>query len=183
MNDIAHTQPLPAEPPAAWRRLLSPRRRIGRLRYLAWSMFLLLIILPLFVLAVASRELQPAVGTSLALLLVLGFVVLGLPLAAQRLHDLGWPGWLCLLQLIPGINLLFALPLWLLPGQRRSNRFGAPPPANRALIAVLAVLWVLSVVLFLLILLGVGVSAAEIIREAQLVDHSNCQHTYMPVFQ
>ena len=45
-----------------------------------------------------------------------------------RLRDIGWPGILVLLLLIPGLNLIFFAALALWPGEKAANQFGPPPP-------------------------------------------------------
>lgn len=53
---------------------------------------------------------------------------------ALRLHDIGMSGWLSLLGLIPGVNLLLALALIFWPGKAQNNAHGEiPAPAPLAL--------------------------------------------------
>jgi uncharacterized membrane protein YhaH (DUF805 family) len=71
-----------------------------------------------------------AVG-AYALLIVIQFL-----LTIQRCHDFNSSGWLCLLLLIPLVNLLF----WFIPGTSGPNRFGPPPPPNTTGVIVLALI-------------------------------------------
>ncbi len=48
----------------------------------------------------------------------------------QRLHDIGWSGWLVLLYFVPFVNFIFPFLILLMPGTQGPNRFGPPPPAN-----------------------------------------------------
>jgi uncharacterized membrane protein YhaH (DUF805 family) len=47
--------------------------------------------------------------------------------AVRRLHDLNSSGWLCLLFLIPGVNLILQLVLLLAEGADGPNRYGPDP--------------------------------------------------------
>jgi len=123
--------------------------RIGRLRYLAWTLVLTLTLLVVggiispvsFAVATAS----PTAGTILGVLLGLGLFValvwVSLHIGVQRLHDLGWSGWLYFLNLVPLVNSVFPLLLLVLPGNAGANQYGAPPPRNSTAVKVLATLW------------------------------------------
>ncbi|MBQ3442651.1 MAG: DUF805 domain-containing protein [Selenomonadaceae bacterium] len=54
----------------------------------------------------------------------------GVMLGIRRLHDLNKSGWFMLLGLIPLINVIFALYIWLMPGTVGHNRYGADPLQN-----------------------------------------------------
>ena len=64
-------------------------------------------------------------GGLISLILLLRWIQICL--AVQRLHDLGRHGFLVVFLLVPGVNfmLLFVLALW--PGNKKRNRYGAPP--------------------------------------------------------
>lgn len=47
---------------------------------------------------------------------------------ALRCHDLGWSGWISLLQFVPLGNLIFFLLMVFLPGQANDNAYGEPTP-------------------------------------------------------
>ena len=53
----------------------------------------------------------------------IGSIMLGI----RRLHDLNKSGWFMLLLLVPLINLVFALYVYLAPGQVGENQYGADP--------------------------------------------------------
>jgi len=61
----------------------------------------------------------------------------------QRLHDLGWSGWLMLLYLVPIIGTVLPLVVLLMPGNPGVNRFGPPQPPNSRAVKILAALWLL----------------------------------------
>ncbi len=48
-------------------------------------------------------------------------------LPVQRLHDIGWSGWWCLLFLIPLVSFIFGLILLFKPSEPNANRYGDVP--------------------------------------------------------
>lgn len=48
-------------------------------------------------------------------------------MTAKRLHDIGQPGILAAILLVPWINVIFVLALMVLPSQPRTNPYGPPP--------------------------------------------------------
>lgn len=132
--------------------------RIGRLRYLAWTLVLIAaMFVPLFVTGVMAAF-APTLGSLISSALWIASVVVGLQICAQRLHDIGWSAWLALLNLIPGINSLLFLVLAIAPGTSGVSQYGAPPPPNTLGVKVLAALWMV-VALALAIAFGMGVFA------------------------
>ncbi|MDE1168735.1 MAG: DUF805 domain-containing protein [Pseudomonas sp.] len=132
--------------------------RIGRLRYLAWSLVLFAaLFIPLFITGVMAGF-APIFGSLISSVLWIASVVVGLQICAQRLHDIGWSAWLALLNLIPGINTLLFLVLVCAPGTRGVSQYGAPPPPNTLGVKILASLW-LVVVLALAAAFGMGLFA------------------------
>lgn len=118
--------------------VFSTQGRIGRLRYLAWSTVLLLSALPLMAIAGLLIDTSKLVGFTLLLVAVLGLVIVSIQITVQRLHDLGWSGWLYLLNFVPFIGSLFPFVLMLLPGNVDSNRYGLPQPPNSRAVKILA---------------------------------------------
>ncbi len=53
-----------------------------------------------------------------------------LSLIVRRLHDLNKSGWFALILLIPFVNFLFSLYLWLEKGTDGPNQYGADPLWN-----------------------------------------------------
>ncbi len=47
-------------------------------------------------------------------------------LNVKRLHDFGQSGWWTVLMMIPYVNLIFGLVLVFVPGDKKSNTYGAP---------------------------------------------------------
>lgn len=112
--------------------------RIGRLRYLAWTLVLTLALLVAggiistvsFAVATASPVLGTLIGVVLGLALFVALVWVSVQIGVQRLHDLGWSGWLYFLNLVPLVNSVFPILLLVLPGNAGANQYGAPPPRN-----------------------------------------------------
>jgi uncharacterized membrane protein YhaH (DUF805 family) len=143
--------------------------RIGRLRFLAWSMVLSLVtiavvgVLALVGLALVSTDSTAGLilGGILALILCLAFLIASIMISAQRLHDIGWSGWLWLLNLVPFVGSFFPLLMVVMPGNSTANRYGAPPPPNSTAVKVLSWLWVVMIALFIVGALAGGISAIQ----------------------
>lgn len=129
--------------------------RIGRLRYLAWSMVLSFVAILLAALCFGVLSMSLVAGGLLGTVLIIVFLVVSIQMGAQRLHDAGWSAWLLLLNLIPLVNSVFPLLMMVIPGNTGPNRYGPPPPKNTRAVKVLAVLWVVFLALvFVAALLG-----------------------------
>ncbi|NVZ21845.1 DUF805 domain-containing protein [Pseudomonas costantinii] len=140
--------------------------RIGRLRYLAWTLVLTLAMLVAggiistvsFAVATASPTAGAILGVLLGLALCVAIVWVSVQIGVQRLHDLGWSGWLWFLHLVPLVNSVFPILLLVLPGNAGANQYGAPPPRNSTAVKVLAALWLafIPVVLAIVVTLGMN---------------------------
>ncbi|WP_152219870.1 DUF805 domain-containing protein [Pseudomonas sp. SCB32] len=104
--------------------------RIGRVRYLAWSMALFLVAIPIFLLVAGAFAISQTLGMLLAAVVFVAYAIVGVMMGIQRLHDLGWSGWLMLLNIVPVVNSVFPLLMMLIPGNDGANRYGPPPPPN-----------------------------------------------------
>ena len=82
-------------------------------------------------------------GTLIMAVGVIGMIVIGVFIGVQRLHDMGWSGWLWLLNFVPVIGSVFALLMLIIPGTQGVNRYGPPPPPNSTGVKVLAWLFLL----------------------------------------
>lgn len=116
--------------------------RIGRLRFLAWSMVQCVTLVALIALALIVLNWSLVAGGLLIAVLVVVFVTIGVMIGVQRLHDLGWSGWLLLLNLVPFVGSLFPFLIMLLPGTRGANQYGPPPPPNTRGVKVLGIIWI-----------------------------------------
>jgi uncharacterized membrane protein YhaH (DUF805 family) len=129
--------------------LLQHRGRIGRLRYIA---FTIVIAVALLLTALVGGLIKHHIGSTAGLVvggaLYVATVLLSANLAAKRLHDLGLPGWhylwvfalgffaegwlknerlLPLALAVYALVLGFSLFLSAWPGNKGSNRYGEPP--------------------------------------------------------
>ena len=140
--------------------------RIGRLRYLAWTLVLTVAMLVAggiiatagFAVATASPTAGMILGVLLGFALCIAIMVVSVQIGVQRLHDLGWSGWLYLLNLVPLVNSIFPLLLLVMPGSTVANQYGAPPPRNSTAVKVLASLWLAFIPLMLIIVVSLGMN-------------------------
>jgi uncharacterized membrane protein YhaH (DUF805 family) len=123
--------------------LFAASSRLGRARYMAYSLALVALLGcgAVFLAGFAGRAGMIFWIGAWALLAVLLFL-----LTIQRCHDFNASGWLALLLLLPPLALVFLL----VPGTRTSNRYGAQPPRNSKL--VLAVAWALPLLAVLAVI-------------------------------
>ena len=142
-------------------KLLSARGRLGRLRYLGYSVALGLLVnlaagllggIAVVFLEDAPDELLMAV---IIVILAAPAVLISILLGIQRLHDFAASGWWSLLTLAPLANLVLYLVLLIMPGTQGANRFGDPPPPNTLGVILLAL--VLPLIFF------IGIVAANAI--------------------
>jgi uncharacterized membrane protein YhaH (DUF805 family) len=128
--------------------------RIGRLRFLAWTIVLMLACLPLFGIAGGFMAVSEILSGLLIVLAGIAAVVVGVMIVVQRLHDIGWSGWLVLVTVVPIVGGVFSLLMFIIPGSAEANRFGPPPPPNSLAVKILALLWVAIIVI------GIGAAIA-----------------------
>lgn len=137
--------------------------RIGRLRYLAWTMVLILVVIgagttaAIFAIGLISSDSSAGLilGGLLAFFLCLAIGLVSIQICVQRLHDIGWSGWLWLLHLVPIVGSVFPFVIMCVPGNQAVNRYGPPPPPNSTAVKVLSSLWlVLIAVVFIGALAG-----------------------------
>jgi uncharacterized membrane protein YhaH (DUF805 family) len=112
---------------------------VGRVQFLGSAMWAVLLVMAAMLAVGLAAYSVPArwaqgfytAGLSLAAYVALPLVLLRL--TVRRFHDLGKPGWLAVLLLVPMLNLALYAVLLLAPGQAGRNRFGEPPaPASTA---------------------------------------------------
>jgi uncharacterized membrane protein YhaH (DUF805 family) len=169
-----------ALPPFATLKPFSAEGRIGRLRFLAWTMVLSLVTLPivgvfaLIALGLVSGDSTTGLilGGILAVFLFLGFMIVSILFSVQRLHDIGWSGWLWLLNLVPFVGSFFPLVMMVVPGNAGANRYGPPPPPNSTAVKVLCSLWI---VFFALIFAGGLLGGFSAVQEEY---ESNLESSY-----
>ncbi|WP_431256907.1 DUF805 domain-containing protein [Roseateles chitinivorans] len=110
--------------------------RIGRLRYLAYLMAGMLVygILSRVVIAAAGEDERTII--TVASVLWLGLLWFHVITGVKRCHDLGISGWWSASLIVPLIMLVWAF----VPGRKRANRFGPPPPPNNWGVRILGLL-------------------------------------------
>lgn len=118
-------------------RVFSVSGRIGRVRYIAYTMGLPFLIMLLA--GIGSAFLGPA-GAALTVVAWIATVAVSIMLTIQRSHDFDMTGWFALLWLVPLVNLAF----WFIPGTDGANRFGGKTPPNG--VGVLLAVFVVPVV-------------------------------------
>ncbi|MDN6856703.1 DUF805 domain-containing protein [Pseudomonas sp. CAN2814] len=136
--------------------------RIGRVRYLGWSMAMFLVFFAILALTGAAFALSNTLGYlvgAVAVVAFIAYVVVCIMIGVQRLHDIGWSGWLMLLNLVPVVGSVFPLLMLLIPGTSGPNRFGPPPPPNSRGVVVLA--WTMLIVPVLGILAAIAIPAYQ----------------------
>lgn len=133
--------------------------RIGRVRYLGWTMATLLLAGLVSLIAMGVVLISPVLGSLLMLPLVIAWVVVSIQIGVQRLHDMGWSGWLWLLNFVPVANTVLALLLLLMPGHAAANRYGPPPPPNSR--GVVALAWSALLIPLLGILAAISIPAYQ----------------------
>lgn len=120
--------------------------RIGRLRYLAYTMGVSFIYYAL--LGLIAAGISSSIGDAISMP-VLGalFVVSMIPLlilmvsyGRRRLNDMNMSGWFFLLLLIPVIGSIFGLIMIFVPGTSGENDYGPPPPPNTKVTVMLGLL-------------------------------------------
>jgi uncharacterized membrane protein YhaH (DUF805 family) len=114
--------------------------RIGRARYIAWTMGSVLIFYLAFGLLAAILIPLGRDGTGallLPILMIIGGIalfVLQILLTIQRCHDFDVNGWLTLIIIVPLAFFVF----WFVPGTNGNNRWGAQPVPNSGGVLVAA---------------------------------------------
>jgi len=132
-------------------RLFAVSGRIGRARYIAYS-------IGLYVLLTAVAMAGAFLGTAGAVVMAtayLGMLVLMFMLTIQRSHDFNASGWMALLMLIPLVNLLFLV----VPGTDGENRFGLKTPPNT--VGVLVAAWLLPLFFVVGIVAAIAIPAYD----------------------
>jgi uncharacterized membrane protein YhaH (DUF805 family) len=134
--------------------MLSLSGRIGRCRYIAYSMGVTLL---LGVVAAILMGIGAAIGSStlvsvLAVIVVVPAMAISFVMGKRRFNDMNHSGWLTLLTLIPLVN--FFVALWLIfgSGDAGANQYGPAPSKNSTFVVVVAC--------FLPVIFVVGILAA-----------------------
>ncbi len=140
-------------------KVFSVQGRIGRLRYLAWSLVLIGAFMLAASVCAAVMSVSLVAGGLLSTVAVIALAVVSIQMGVQRLHDIGWSGWFLLLNLVPLLGSVFPFVMVLMPGNAGANAYGAPPPPNTRAVKVLSVLWLVVIVLFILLTVFSSIAA------------------------
>lgn len=148
-------------------KVLSVTGRIGRVRYLGWSMAMMLCALPLFGVGAGLAAASETLGMILIALVMLAMAAFSVCIGVQRLHDMGWSGWLWLLNFVPIVGGVFSLLMLIIPGTQGANRYGPPPPPNSTSVKVMAWLILLVPVIGILAAIAIPQYQSYVERAAQ----------------
>lgn len=133
--------------------------RIGRLRFLAYGVALMLVLIVPFIIALALAKVSVPLSLAISGLIYIVALVLSISFMVRRLHDLDNSGWWVLLIFIPLVNLGLEIYLIFFPGTVGENHFGEAPPPNSG--------WVILGALFYIALIPLGIVAAIAIPSYQ----------------
>lgn len=140
-------------------KVFSIHGRIGRLRYLAWSLVLIAVGALVASTCAAIMSVSLVAGGLLGTIAVIALAVVSIQMGVQRLHDIGWSGWFLLLNLVPFLGSFFPFVMLLMPGNATTNAYGAPPPPNTRAVKVLCGLWLVVIVLFIALTAFTGIAS------------------------
>ena len=125
--------------------------RLGRMRYLAYGMGIMMLFM--FVAGILAAILIPAAGAAgdgmgiVSVLLMIAIygaaIVLAVMFGKRRLNDLNRSGWWYLLAIVPIVNLLLSIYMLFFPGSDGPNNFGPAPAPNS--VGVLILGWIVIV--------------------------------------
>ena len=115
--------------------IFSAKGRLGRIRYLAYSMGVgIVAVLAIALVTVLASFLPGSVGGIVAVaaigLAYIAMIYVSILLLIQRSHDMGKSGWFALVALIPFAALIFLF--W--PGAQAANKYGSPPPPTNPIL-------------------------------------------------
>lgn len=133
-------------------KIFSAKGRIGRLRYIAYSIgitavFYIAMALLMGLLAATASTAKPGLFVLPIFALGAGAIILiYVLLTIQRCHDFNVTGWLSLCLLVPLVPFVF----WFVPGTKGSNKYGLQPPPNKGValvfVAIIVLIGVIGIV-------------------------------------
>jgi uncharacterized membrane protein YhaH (DUF805 family) len=141
-------------------RLFAVSGRIGRARYIVYS---ILVSVVLMLIGGAASATLGSFGVALFAVAYVAMFVLQIMLTVQRSHDFNMSGWFSLLALVPLANLMF----WFIPGTDGPNRFGAKTPPNST--GVIVGVWIVPAIFVIGIIAAVSLPAyQDYVKRAQV---------------
>ena len=132
----------------------SAKGRLGRIRYIAYSIGLGLLI-NLLTAFVGSLFGGTGVGGMVMIAGAAGAIYVHALLSIQRAHDFNTTGWLAILAFIPLLNFIF----WFVPGTNGENRFGHKTPPNGVFTIIVAL--ILPAIMVLGIVAAIAIPAYQ----------------------
>lgn len=127
-------------------KLFSAKARIGRMRYIAWTIGLMLILqlfgLLIGVLGGFAGVDAGSMSIGAGVLAMIPSLLFGVLWASQRAHDFNASGWLAILVFVPLVNLIF----WFIPGSKGANNYGPPAPENSTGVKIMFWLFIVLLV-------------------------------------
>lgn len=140
-------------------KVFSVNGRIGRVRYLGWSMAMLLCSMPILMVTAGLSAMSSVLGGLLLIVAIVAMLAVSVFIGVQRLHDIGWSGWLWLINFVPVVGGVFALLMLIIPGTQGANRYGPPPPPNSTGVKILA--WLILLVPVIGIIAAIALPAYQ----------------------
>lgn len=148
--------------------LYSVHGRIGRIRFLAYSLLLNIMLIPLVLIAGGLFEVisylfgsDSLITNTLSFLIgILTFLVyfyILLTPSKRRLNDLNKSGWVSLLWFIPMINIIFWLCLIFVKGDVGINNYGTPAKPPSLLTKILASLMPITIIFMIMFIASVAI--------------------------
>ncbi|GHU14671.1 hypothetical protein FACS189441_4860 [Betaproteobacteria bacterium] len=117
---------------------ISLEGRLGRLRYLAWSMAMWLLLIPVIMVGIFLYTKFPPLAILGAVVVGILVIAFNFTLTFRRLHDIDMSAWWILLTFAPPVSNFFVLFLLLKAGDDGDNDYGPPPPPNSTGVIVMA---------------------------------------------
>jgi uncharacterized membrane protein YhaH (DUF805 family) len=139
-------------------KIFTSEGRIGRIRYLMYTMGISLV----GMLLAGLMMIIPVVGPFLTIAVYIAIFVISIFLTIQRSHDFNTTGWMSLVLLIPLVSLIF----YFIPGTKSSNTYGLQPPPNSKAIKITAFLLLAVFVIGILAAIALPAYQDYIVRAA-----------------
>ncbi|MGZ3254759.1 MAG: DUF805 domain-containing protein [Burkholderiaceae bacterium] len=139
--------------------VFSVHGRIGRLRYLAYTWAVTMVMMIVFGILTAVVVGVSGGNKGIAMVMMgltyIPIIAVSLIMAKRRFNDLNSSGWLSLLMIVPFVNFFVALYLIFGSGTQGVNDYGPKPSKNSGL--VIAFAWILPVIAIIGILAAIAI--------------------------
>ncbi|MFP5418715.1 MAG: DUF805 domain-containing protein [Gammaproteobacteria bacterium] len=146
---------------------LSVSGRLGRIRYLTYSMgytLLFYLVAGVVLVGMTAMGITPESPAFIGVLGVtyVAMIVVMFMITIQRAHDFDKSGWWSLLSLVPFVNFIFLF----MPGTDGENRYGKKTPPNRGAAVILIVAFLGVMVIGILAAIAIP-AYQEYVKRAQ----------------